>query len=68
MNIQKISSIHPFILAIQQILEYHDLKGATPNFNNAYPIIIIYPKFVSPFKKSVIPLIPLLYVANLKVL
>ena len=50
---QKISSIHPFILAIQQISESYDLKGATQTFDHAHPIIISYPEFVSPFKKSV---------------
>ena len=41
MHQQKISSIHPFILAIQQILESRLKKGHT------------HPEFVSPFKKSV---------------
>ena len=50
---EKISSIHPFILATQQILESHDLKGVTHTFDHAHPIIISYPEFVSPFKKSV---------------
>ena len=31
---QKISSIHLFILAIQQILESNDVKGATQTFDH----------------------------------
>ena len=36
---QKISSIHPFIVAVQQILESHDWKGVAPTFYHANPII-----------------------------
>ena len=36
---QKISSFHPFIIAIQQMLECHDLKLATPTFDYANPTI-----------------------------
>ena len=49
----KVCSIHPIILAIQQILESHDLKGASATFDHAYPIIICYSEIVSPCKKSV---------------
>ena len=50
---QKISSIYPFIHTIQQILESHDWKGATPTFDYAHPIISSFPEFVLPLKKSV---------------
>ena len=38
---------------LKQILESHDLKGTTLTFDHGEPIIITYPEFVSPFKKSV---------------
>ena len=56
---QKISSIHPFILAIQQTLEPHDLKGASSTFDHAHPIIISYPDLYHHAKTQFIPLIPL---------
>ena len=49
----KVCSIHPIILAIQQILESHDLKEASATFDHAYPIIIRYSEIVSACKKSV---------------
>ena len=48
-----ISSVHPFILVIQQVLVSHNLKGVTPSFDHAHQIIISFPEFVSPFKKSI---------------
>ena len=46
---QNISSIHPFVLVIQQILKSHGLKGATPIFDHVYQIIISYAEFVSVY-------------------
>ena len=49
----KISSIHLIILAIQQILKSHDLRGASATSDHAHPTIISYSKFVLSCKKSV---------------
>ena len=48
----KISPIHLFITAIQQILESHDLKIATPTFNHANPTIS-YQLLAITIKKSI---------------
>ena len=49
---QKISSIHPFIVAIQQILESHDLEVATPTFDHVNPTIS-YQLLAITIKKSI---------------
>ena len=49
----KICSIHPIILATQQILESRDLKVASATLDHGYKIIICYSKIVSPCKKTV---------------
>ena len=49
----KINSIHPIILAIQQIFKSLNLKVAPATFDHAHPTTISYFEFVSPCKKSV---------------
>ena len=56
-SMHKICLIHPIILAIQQILQSHDLKEASAIFDHAYPIIICYSEIVSHVKNQFVPLI-----------
>ena len=49
----KISSIHSINVAIQQIVESHDIKGVSATFDNAHPLIVTYSEFVSLRIKSV---------------
>ena len=56
---QKISPIHLFTVAIQQILESHDLKVATPLFDHAKPTITYQLLAIIIKKNQLLPLVPL---------
>ena len=56
---QKISPIHLFTVAIQQILESHDLKVATPLFDHAKPTITYQLLAITIKKNQLVPLVPL---------